>query len=99
MTSAQSDVVYICDWLPPDFGAVGQYALPFCRQQALHGKFVALYGLSSTSSSTEVENHGTGSLRIVRLKAAVYDRTNFRARAWWTLKTNLSLIRAAFADL
>ena len=20
-------LVYICDWLPPDFGAVGQYAM------------------------------------------------------------------------
>jgi len=35
------DLVYICDWLPPDFGAVGQYALQFSREEAARGKSVA----------------------------------------------------------
>ena len=30
-------LVYICDWLPPDFGAVGQYAVLFARQWASEG--------------------------------------------------------------
>ena len=30
-------LVYICDWLPPDFGAVGQYAVLFARQWASDG--------------------------------------------------------------
>lgn len=24
-------IVFLCDWLPPDFGAVGQYAVAFCE--------------------------------------------------------------------
>jgi hypothetical protein len=28
----QQRLVYICDWLPPDFGAVGQYAMLFARE-------------------------------------------------------------------
>jgi hypothetical protein len=60
---------------------------------------VALYGLSAIAGSEQVENHGTGSLRIVRLGAALYDRTNFRARAWWTLKTNLALVSRAMRDM
>ena len=40
-------LVYICDWLPPDFGAVGQYAVMFARQWAREGWAVTLVGLSS----------------------------------------------------
>ena len=32
--SEKIDTVYICDWLPPDFGAVGQYSLIFARSLA-----------------------------------------------------------------
>ena len=28
-------LVYLCDWLPPDFGTVGQYAVLFARQWAV----------------------------------------------------------------
>jgi hypothetical protein len=87
--------VYLCDWLPPDFGAVGQYALDFCRTEARKGHAVALYGLSSSETSIQTEAQGTGSLKIVRLKAPVYDRTDIRARAWWTLRTNVMLVRNA----
>lgn len=52
-----------------------------------------LAGLSSTAGSVEEERPGTGRLRIVRLKARTYDRADFRTRALWTLRTNLSLLR------
>ena len=29
---AMHRLVYLCDWLPPDFGAVGQYSLLFARE-------------------------------------------------------------------
>ena len=36
--SEQIDTLYICDWLPPDFGAVGQYSVIFARELAAEGK-------------------------------------------------------------
>ena len=99
MSDRALDLVYICDWLPPDFGAVGQYALQFARDEARRGKHVALYGLSSARSFEEQEEHGSGTLKIARLHAPVYDRTNLRARAGWTLKTNLALVRHALRDM
>lgn len=81
-------LVYLCDWLPPDFGAVGQYSLLFARERAAAGEEVTLAGLSSTADSEETE----GRLRIVRLRTAVSDKGNFRRRALWTLRTNLSLV-------
>jgi hypothetical protein len=99
VTRRVPDLVYLCDWLPPDFGAVGQYAQLFARQQAERGHHVALYGLSSTAGSTQTEMVGGGILTTVRLGANVYNRTSFAARAIWTVRTNLSLVRAAFTDL
>jgi hypothetical protein len=99
VTPRAPDLVYLCDWLPPDFGAVGQYSLLFARERAQRGEHVVLYGLSSTGQSVESETVGSGSLRVVRLAAKVYDRTNVRTRAAWTLRTNLSLLRHAFRDL
>jgi hypothetical protein len=85
-------LVYLCDWLPPDFGAVGQYSLLFARERAAAGEEVTLAGLSSTADSVAEETPGAGRLRILRLRAAVYDKADFRRRAWWTARTNLSLV-------
>ena len=46
-------LVYICDWLPPDFGAVGQYAVLFAREWARDGWDVTLVGLTSGKSSCQ----------------------------------------------
>lgn len=99
MSDRAPELVCICDWLPPDFGAVGQYALQFAREEAARGKAVALYGLSSARSSEAQEAHGPGTLKIARLQAPVYDRTNLRARAWWTLRTNFALVGRALRDM
>ena len=85
-------LLYLCDWLPPDFGAVGQYSLLFARERASRGEDVVLAGLSSTTDSVEEETVGAGRLRVVRLRAPAYDRADFRARALWTLRTNLALL-------
>jgi hypothetical protein len=89
------DLVFLCDWLPPDFGAVGQYSLQRARELAAAGRSVVLYGLSSSESSVSEE----GSLRVVRIKAPLYDRTRGGERAWWTLRTNTMLLRHAWPDL
>lgn len=92
-------LVYLCDWLPPDFGAVGQYSLLFAQQRAAAGEDVVLGGLSSTAGSEEEETVGTGRLRVVRLHAPVYDRADFKARALWTARTNLALLRRLRRDI
>src|SRR5215469_177334 len=91
----QFDLVYICDWLPPDFGAVGQYQLQFARQRAGLGYRVVLIGLSSAASSIETEAHGAGNLTIYRLYAPVYDKKSFGTRMLWTLKANWRLVLTA----
>ena len=85
-------VVYLCDWLPPDFGAVGQYSLLFARQRAAAGEDVVLAGLSSTADAQVEEAVGAGRLRIVRRRAAVYDKGDFRRRALWTARSGLGLV-------
>ncbi|HVT58085.1 MAG TPA: hypothetical protein VHR45_06775 [Thermoanaerobaculia bacterium] len=85
-------LVYLCDWLPPDFGAVGQYSLLFARQRAAAGEEVVLAGLSSVADSVSEEEVGQGRLRVVRRRARGYDRSDLRARALWTVRTNLGLL-------
>ena len=84
--------LFLCDWLPPDFGAVGQYALQSARERAEAGEEVVLAGLSSTRASVEDGPVGKGRLRVVRLFRPLYDRASLRARAAWTLRTNLTLL-------
>jgi hypothetical protein len=93
------DLVYLCDWLPPDFGAVGQYSLHFARERVRAGRSVALYGLSSTASTVTVETHPGASLKIVRIAVPPYDKTSFRARALWTVRTDVRLLLSAWRDV
>jgi hypothetical protein len=61
-------LVYICDWLPPDFGAVGQYAMLFARDWAKSGWRVTLVGLTSGEPRREpAEVIGKGTLGIIRV--------------------------------
>jgi hypothetical protein len=92
-------LLYICDWLPPDFGAVGQYSLGFARERAAGGEDVVLAGLSSTADAVDVESRGAGRLTILRFKAAQYDRSNLRQRALWTLRLNLRLLARLHREL
>ena len=92
-------LVYLCDWLPPDFGAVGQYSLQFARERAVAGEDVLLAGLASGGGSLVEETAGSGRLRVLRLAARPYDRADFRTRAWWTARTNLCLLWAVRREL
>mgnify|MGYP006191658421 CR=1 FL=1 len=94
-----SRIVMLCDWLPPDFGAVGQYAVGVAREQAQSGHHVALVGFSSRADSCVDETVGDGSLRIRRLYRPVYDRANLLRRAVWTLGANVALLWGARREL
>ena len=89
-------LVSICDWLPPDFGAVGQYAEIEARRLAAEGADVALVGLSSSADEAKDEKIGQGTLRTVRVLARPYERAHFRQRALWTAATNGRLLRRAW---
>jgi hypothetical protein len=84
---------YVVDWLPPDFGAVGQYAVLFATEIAASGRRVELIGLTSGAESITEERFQTGgSLRITRIATSSYDKSNNLHRLLWTLRTNLRLI-------
>ncbi|MBA3487515.1 MAG: hypothetical protein H0T88_10075 [Lysobacter sp.] len=92
-------IVMLCDWLPPDFGAVGQYAMSFAQELAAAGNDVALAGFSSTAESQTDERVGSGRLRVRRLYRPVYDRASLLSRAWWTLGANVALLWGARREL
>jgi hypothetical protein len=90
-------LVYICDWLPPDFGAVGQYAVLFARQWASEGWAVTLVGLTSGPSNRQpAEAVGDGSLEVFRIHRRTYKKQKFLARLIWTVVSNILLLSAAF---
>lgn len=93
------DLLLLVDWLPPDFGAIGQYALQFAEARAAEGARVCVVGFSSTGSSIEARAQGTGHLSIVRLHRQPYDKQRLIARAWWTARANLHLLSGARRQL
>src|SRR5712691_8963794 len=96
----QKQLVYICDWLPPDFGAVGQYSALFAREWAASGWAVTLVGLTTSGSSHDgPEPIGSGTLEVVRVHRRTYRKQDFAARTMWTVASNLRLLRAAFAAM
>jgi hypothetical protein len=93
-------LVYICDWLPPDFGAVGQYAMVFARQWAREGWDVTLVGLTSAPNNHQTaEAIGQGSLEILRVHRRSYQKQKFVTRLAWTVISNLLLLVAAFKSM
>src|SRR5262245_28311690 len=93
-------LVYICDWLPPDFGAVGQYAVLFARQWANEGWAVTLVGLTSGQSNRGMPDRiGEGSLEVVRIHRRVYQKRKFVNRLIWTIGSNILLLSAAFRSM
>jgi hypothetical protein len=93
-------LVYICDWLPPDFGAVGQYAVLFARQWASEGWAVTLVGMTSGPSNRQAaEPIGDGSLEVLRIHRRTYKKQKFVARLVWTVVSNVLLLGAAFTAM
>src|SRR6266516_925028 len=93
-------LVYICDWLPPDFGAVGQYAVLFARQWAGEGWVVTLVGLTSGKSNRQAaEPVGDGSLEVLRIHRQTYKKQKFVTRLVWTVVSNVLLLAAALSAM
>jgi hypothetical protein len=89
-------VVIIADWLPPDFGAVGQYMQLRARALADQGHDVTLIGLATAGSSRHRAARGRGTLSEVRLMARPVPRSSLGRRLAWTLWTDLRLVATAF---
>ncbi|TAJ40479.1 MAG: hypothetical protein EPO55_08800 [Reyranella sp.] len=92
-------LVIIADWLPPDFGAVGQYMQMRARALAERGHDVTLIGLSSGEGSVRQEAQGRGTLTEIRLSTRPVPRGSFLARLAWTAVTNLRLVVSGFRAL
>ncbi|MBS0546315.1 MAG: hypothetical protein JSR24_01120 [Proteobacteria bacterium] len=97
--ATEPEIVIVADWLPPDFGAVGQYMQMRARALAELGHRVTLVGLSSEASSTREEAIGKGRLTEIRLMARAVPRGSLVRRLLWTIGVNLRLVRAAFGPL
>jgi hypothetical protein len=89
-------LIYVVDWLPPEFGAVGQYALLFAREQAALGARICLIGLARSKSHSVTENFASGGcVEIHRLAIRPVDRTNWLGRLVWAMGANWRLLREA----
>lgn len=89
---------YVVDWLPPDFGAVGQYGLLFSREIAEAGRDVRLIGLSSMPAADVRENFAKATLRIKRLHTTPFKKTSSVQRLLWAMRANLRLIWVVIRD-
>ena len=89
-------VVIIADWLPPDFGAVGQYMQMRARALAEQGHEVTLIGLVTGAGSIEHTRRGKGSLTEIRLSARPAPRNSPLRRLVWELWTGLTRMAAGF---
>jgi hypothetical protein len=86
--------------LPPDFGAVGQYAMLFAREWANVGWAVTLVGLTSAERCHEPsEAVGEGTLETIRVRRPLYEKQNLVDRVVWTLLSNLLLLKTAFRSI
>jgi hypothetical protein len=93
-------LVYICDWLPPDLGAVGQYALLFAHEWAKNGWTVTLVGLTTGKPRHDpAESVGQGTLEVIRVRRPAYEKQRLAERLVWTVVSNLALLKAAFGSM
>jgi len=97
--ASERNIVILADWLPPDFGAVGQYMQMRAQGLAEQGHRVVLVGLTSGAGSKVFGERGKGALTEIRLSARPVPRGSLAGRMLWTIATNLHLILAAFGSL
>src|SRR6516225_524181 len=83
---------YVVDWLPPDFGAVGQYGMLFAHYLAREGRHVYLSGLTTKARNTVIKEVGAGILEIISIPTVSYDKSRLIKRLAWTLRTNARLL-------
>jgi hypothetical protein len=80
-----SQPFHVVDWLPPDFGAVGQYGAIFARDLAVGGRDVRLIGLATGDDSTTREVLANEKIfRETRIHASAYTKGSFISRLLWT---------------
>lgn len=96
---AAQRLVLLCDWLPPDFGAVGQYTQQRGFQLARAGHCVQIFGFSSEKRAPDQHRFGDGTLTIHYIYRGTYNKNRLIARAIWTLSANILLLRAARAAI
>jgi len=90
---------YIVDWLPPDFGAVGQYGAIFARDLAVAGRDVRLIGLTTGDHSTTRELLPNGKIfETTRIHSSIYKKSGFFTRLLWTCRTNTRLVYEVIRD-
>jgi len=94
--ASERRIVIIADWLPPDFGAVGQYMQMRAEHLAERGHAVTLVGLATRQRSTGRREIGEGVLTELRLQAKPVPRGSLVTRLAWTIWTNLRLVWKAF---
>jgi hypothetical protein len=92
MNAPEPTFFYVVDWLPPDFGAVGQYGVNFAKELAQAGRHVCLVGLTSGPLHRSSCRVGSGRLTIVQLSAASYNKTRPFQRILWTFRANVRLL-------
>jgi colanic acid biosynthesis glycosyl transferase WcaI len=92
-------ITIVCDFIPPDFGAVGQYMMERATQAAHNGGDACLIGLSRSGADDTSDDLGAGRLRVIRLDASAAPKGSLLTRGLWALKTNLGLIRATHRAL
>ena len=97
--ASERRVVIVADWLPPDFGAVGQYMQMRAQALAEQGHEVTLIGLASAGASVKHAVLGAGSLTEIRLMARPVPRGSLLGRLLWTIATDLRLVMASFGRL
>ena len=96
----KKQLVSICDWLPPDFGAVGQYAMLSAREMAKSGWEVTLFGLTSGEGRRELGRPiGQGRLEVIRVHRPRYEKQRLAKRLVWTIVSNLLLVKAALGSM
>jgi hypothetical protein len=95
---SQRPLYYVVDWLPPDFGAVGQYALLFAREIAESGRSVTVIGLTSNQGRSRTERLGTASLETRWVRAKRYNKSGLVRRLTWSLGANLKLVTEVIRD-
>jgi hypothetical protein len=92
-------IVIIADWIPPEFGAVGQYMQLRAQGLAERGHEVTLFGLSRAKASVVRKQRGEGTLTEVRLHRRQAPRNSMIDRLLWTISINIRLLFRAFTAL
>ena len=94
-----NQLFYLVDWLPPDFGAVGQYGAIFARDLAVSGRDVRLIGLTTGDTSTIREELPNGKLfEVTRIQCSNYVKSRFIQRLLWTFLTNIRIVYELIRD-